>query len=139
VGEGGERDKITRFIKDHNLEKQVLMTGFASREQIVDHLNSFKLLVLPSYTEGLPNAMLEAMACGTPVLATPVGGVPDVIDDGANGFLLKNNSPLTIASRMNEVISNDNLDEVSKAAMLTIRKRYSQEICKEQWRNVLTK
>jgi glycosyltransferase involved in cell wall biosynthesis len=50
------------------------------------------LLVIPSYTEGLPNIMLEAMACGTPMLASPVGAIEDVIKDEETGFILRSKS-----------------------------------------------
>ena len=57
--------------------------------------------------------MLEAMACGTPVLATPVGSIPDIIKDSKNGFIMESNSPKCIADNIVRVLNNPNLDELS--------------------------
>jgi glycosyltransferase involved in cell wall biosynthesis len=66
------------------------------------------LLVLPSLTEGLPNAVLEAMSFGVPVLATAVGGVPEIIHDG-NGIMVPPNDPAALAERMAELLNDDAL------------------------------
>ncbi len=77
-GEGSLEPKIHKLIKDYHLENKVEIKGWIDYKVLPKYLNSLKLIVLPSYTEGLPNVMLESMACGTPVLATRVGGVPDL-------------------------------------------------------------
>jgi hypothetical protein len=67
-------------------------------------------MVIPSFTEGLPNIMLEAMACGTPVLATPVGAISDIIRDSETGFIMENNSPKCIIENVNRVIGSSELE-----------------------------
>ncbi|MFB6224124.1 MAG: glycosyltransferase family 4 protein, partial [Haloarcula sp.] len=89
-------DVVFRFIGDGDLRKwletelaseieqgQVELTGWVDHNDVPQQLNDLSLLVLPSQpTEGLPTTILEALACGTPVLASPVSGVPDVVRDG---------------------------------------------------------
>lgn len=82
-------------LKSNNVE----FIGFIPNEDLPQFYNNVKLLVLPSYSEGLPNVVLEAMACGTPVLATSVGAIPNVIRDGETGFILENNLPECIAKK----------------------------------------
>ena len=90
-----------------NLNNKVELTGWIPHDELPDYSNMLKLIVLPSYTEGLPNIMLEVMACGTPVLATPVGAIPDVINDGENRFLMENNSQECIAENViTSIVSN---------------------------------
>ncbi|MCK4250324.1 glycosyltransferase family 4 protein, partial [candidate division WOR-3 bacterium] len=80
-GDGQLRDKIERYLEGESLNDKIKLTGWIPDEEFSTYLNELKLFVLPSYTEGLPYTLLEAMACGTPVLATPVGAIPDVIKD----------------------------------------------------------
>jgi glycosyltransferase involved in cell wall biosynthesis len=99
-GDGQLRDKIEKYLDKENLNDKVKLTGWIPHDELPDYLNEMKLVVLPSYTEGLPNLMLEAMACGTPVLATPVGAIPDVITDRETGFIMEDNSPTCIAENV---------------------------------------
>jgi len=97
-----------------------------------------KLLVLPSYTEGLPKAVLEAMACGTPVLATTVGAIPDIIKDGETGFLLKNNSPDHIADRIIEILGDHtNLGYVQRKARALVVEKYTYDKAVKRYNNIL--
>jgi len=82
-----------RTLDNNGLITRVDIPGWISQVDLAKYLNTLRLLVLPSSTEGLPNILLEAIACGTPVVSTPVGAIPDIIQDDENGFIMDNNSP----------------------------------------------
>ena len=79
----------------------------------------------------------EAMACGTPVLATPVGAIPDVIKDGETGFILENNSQEYIAENVTRALEHPNLDEIVKNARELVEKKYTYEAAVERYRTIL--
>ena len=89
VGGTGSLESLIREAHLNNLE----FRGYIEPDLLANTLNQLNLLVLPSFTEGLPNILLESMACGTPVLVTPVGGVKDIVRDGETGFIMEDNSP----------------------------------------------
>jgi glycosyltransferase involved in cell wall biosynthesis len=137
-GDGKLSDEIRNIIQCEGLEAYVKLTGWVSHEDVPNFLNDLKLLILPSYSEGLPNIMLEAMACETPVLATPVGAIPDMIRDGETGFLLKSNDPKYIAEKIVELLNKPELlEKVSKNAYKWVRENFSEEKTLESWRRIL--
>jgi glycosyltransferase involved in cell wall biosynthesis len=96
VGDGEERARIERRVAALGLTSVVRFLG--ARLDGPELAAAFDLAVLCSREEGLPNALLEAMAAGTPVLATPVGGVGDLIEDRVTGFLVKERTPSALAA-----------------------------------------
>ena len=106
LGDGQERALLERYCHEHGLGDRVIFTGY--RENIADYYQLFDLLVLPSLSEGLPNVALEAMSFGIPVLATAVGGVPEVIQNG-NGILVPPGDPEALSERMTELLGNHSL------------------------------
>ena len=104
IGDGSLQHTMEQYILDNNLNDSIKLPGWVSHDLLADYLNKMKLLVIPSDTEGLPNVMLEAMSCGTPVLATPVGGIPTIIKEGETGFILENNSPHCISSNIIRIL-----------------------------------
>jgi glycosyltransferase involved in cell wall biosynthesis len=108
IGDGNLMDEMESYIDNNDLNRNTEFLGSLDHDEVPNYLNQLKLLVIPSYTEGLPNIMLEAMACGTPVLATPVGGIPDIISHGKNGFILEDNSPQSIADTVDGILKNPN-------------------------------
>jgi glycosyltransferase involved in cell wall biosynthesis len=107
IGDGALQYTIEQYILDNNLSDRIILPGWVSHDILADYLNQMKLLVVPSDTEGLPNVILEAMACGTLVLATPVGGIPTIIKNGKTGFILENNSPHCIASNIIKILADE--------------------------------
>lgn len=136
-GDGQLQDKIETYISKENLNAKVKLAGWISYDELPDYLNELQLLVLPSYTEGLPNIMLEAMACGTPVLATPVGSIPDVIKNGKTGFIMRNNSPECIAENVERALNHQNLDVIVKNARELVEKEFIYEAAVMRYRKIL--
>lgn len=85
IGDGPELDKLKSLAQHKGIEKQVIFHGAVHHEEIPKHIQASDLLCLPSYNEGTPNVIIESLACGTPVLATRVGAIPDIVND-ANGI-----------------------------------------------------
>jgi glycosyltransferase involved in cell wall biosynthesis len=89
VGEGPEHDNLSELIAAKGMTDRAHLVGKRSPAEIPEYLSASDFFVLPTYYEGLPNAVLEAMACGLPVIATCVGGIPEAVKDGRNGILIK--------------------------------------------------
>jgi glycosyltransferase involved in cell wall biosynthesis len=85
-GDGILRDALARQIERRGLTSRFVLPGF--RADLDRFLPHFDLIALPSYTEGLPNIVLESFAAGVPVVATAVGGTPELVEDGVNGYLV---------------------------------------------------
>lgn len=104
-GDGFLRDDLMRRIEREGLTHNFVLPGFCAD---LDRFLSFvDLLVLPSYTEGLPNVVLEACAAGVPVVATAVGGTPEVVQDGVNGYLVPSGEPAMLARRILDVLTDE--------------------------------
>lgn len=111
--------------------------GYVPNDDLVNFYNSLELFILPTESEGLPNVALEAMACGTPVLATAVGGLPDLIDDGESGFLMEDNAPDTIKLNISRALDSD-LQSVSDRARETVRETYTFEDAVRRYERIVT-
>jgi glycosyltransferase involved in cell wall biosynthesis len=136
-GDGQLRGEIERDLNEHNLNGKVKLTGWILHDNLPQYFNELKLLVIPSYTEGLPNIMIEAMACGTPVLATPVGAIPDVIKDGETGFIMEDNSPECIAKNIIRALNSEHLEKVSQDARVLVEKEFTLNKAIEMYGKIL--
>jgi len=139
IGEGALKETINELIRENHLEERVTLTGWIPHDELPGYIQKMGLIILPSYTEGLPNVMLEAMACGTPILVTAVGAVPDFIVEGKTGFILKDNSPEIIAAQSIEILNSTNLSEIVLNAQKTVREEFSHERVFTRWRCLLEK
>ncbi len=106
-GEGVERGKLEARIADLGLFDKFLLPGFTPD---LDKLLPWAdIVVLPSWTEGLPNVALEAAAAGVPVVATAVGGTPEVVEHGATGLLVPSGQPQALAESLNRLLGSGDL------------------------------
>ena len=104
---GNEVDgDIKAYIREKGLESFVKYEGWIAGQKKIDCLNWEDVYILPSYNEGLPIAILEAMAYSHPIISTPVGGIPEIIKSGENGFLVKPGDTKAIADAIKFYIEN---------------------------------
>jgi colanic acid/amylovoran biosynthesis glycosyltransferase len=87
VGDGEHREAIERLIVEHNLVGKVKVTGWASANRVKEEILSARALILPSFAEGLPVVLMEAMILGKPVLSTYIAGIPELVIHGKTGWL----------------------------------------------------
>jgi glycosyltransferase involved in cell wall biosynthesis len=97
-GDGPLRDALTRRVAECRLSDRFVFAGF--RGDLEKYLPNLDVFVQPSFTEGLPVAVLEASAAGLPVVATAVGGTPEVVADGDTGFLVPAGRPDALAAKI---------------------------------------
>ena len=103
LGEGPERNAIEQTITSLGLDGRVLLVGNRSNEEIALWFNAADLSVLASFQEGWPNVVLESLACGTPVVATAAGQVPEILSSDELGIIAEQNSD-SLASAMQRVL-----------------------------------
>lgn len=135
VGDGPLRKELATSTEDNS---HIEFAGWVDHDDVPAELNRMRLLVLPSHpTEGLPTTILESLACGTPVLSTPVSGVPDVVREGETGFLLREESPDAVADAIKNVLTRSELETVSAAGRHLIENEYSYTAAVERYRDIL--
>jgi len=107
IGEGPQKKELEDLVKKVNMEDKIFFVGFQS--DIENWLPAIDVFVLPSLTEGTPMSLLEAMANGIPVVASAVGGVPQVVDSGKNGILVAPGKPEEIVDAVNRLYQDETL------------------------------
>jgi len=98
VGDGAQKEYLEKLVAENGLKDHIIFAGF--RKNVPELLSSFDLFVLPSLSEGLPTVILEAMWAGVPVIATDIGGIPEIVTDGETGFLVKPKDPDALIEKM---------------------------------------
>ncbi len=105
VGDGPERQRLAERARALGVSQRVRFLAVRPQRDLAVVYSAVDALVLASTREGWPNVVLEAIACGTPVIATPVGGVPEIIANSVVGTIVDERSPLALASAMTRVLS----------------------------------
>lgn len=136
IGDGQLKDEIQLYVSENKLDVKIKFISWIPHDKIPEYLNELRLIVIPSHSEGLPNIMLEAMACGTPVLSTSVGAIPDFIIDYETGFIMKNNSPECIAMNIKRALIYSN-EEIVKNARSVVENKLAYEDIVERWKKIL--
>lgn len=109
VAGNGEVESLQARAQELGIAERVRFTGWLGPEDVARELSDADVFVLPSYAEGLPLAVLEAMAYGLAVVTTPVGAIPEVIEDGDTGLLVPPGDPPALAGALTRVIRDEPL------------------------------
>jgi len=126
VGEGYLMESLKDLVRQMELSDAVIFTGFL--EDVPHIIATFDVAVLPSYFEGMGRVLLEAMAMEKPVVGTAVGGIPDLIEQGVNGYLVSPGSEKELASALLEILQDKNLArKMGQAGRRKMTERFSAE------------
>ncbi len=109
IGGQWNEDQVLNFIKDNKLDEIVKFVGWVSGDAKSKILSTTDILILPSYYEGLPISVLEAMSYAMPVITTPVGGIPEVVTDGVEGTLFTPGDKAALTHAIDKYIDNPGL------------------------------
>ena len=129
VGGGPLRNEIEGLIKKLKLEDYVQVIGWASNEEVVRQILSSSVLVLPSFSEGLPVVIMEAFALGRPVIASAIAGIPELVKNGENGWLIPAGSREALKEAMRSALSvgQERLSDMGKCGLEHVRKEHNIE------------
>ena len=126
LGEGELRDALERQVREYHLEKHVLLPGF--RADVLGCMKSFDLFVMSSVTEGLGTALLDAMACSRPIVATRAGGIPEVVEDGVTGTLVPPRDHAAMAQAILALLEDEAMRrQMGEAGLARVNARFTVE------------
>ncbi len=124
VGDGPLMQRFTRLLQDFGLEKEVILAG--QRHDVYDLINCMDLFVLPSLHEGIPMVLLEALALNRPVVASRVGGIPEVVTHGRSGLLVEPGNTEELMNAVSLVVNDKSYGErLGRAGRLRVEEEFS--------------
>lgn len=109
IGGNGEIEHVKQLIKEYGIADIAIFEGWVSGDKKIELLNKSDAYILPSYKEGLPISILEAMSYGMPIISTPVGGIPEIVSNGENGYLIEPGNKEDIYKAIISLLNNTDL------------------------------
>ncbi len=148
LGDGKLRKKLEKLVKDLEIkdrvallgEKQFQLKGEVSNKAVYERLMCADVFCRPSLSEGLGNAFLEAMAVGVPVIATPVGGIPDFLKDGETGWFCEPRNPKSIVEKIKYILDEKNKEEVARVvenAKKLVEEKYNWDLIARRMQTII--
>ena len=134
-GEGNYREELESYVKALKLEERVFMPG--SVTDLYDKMKSAELFVLSSDYEGMPNALIEAMCMGLPVISTKVSGATDLINHGKNGLLTEVGDKKEMENAMEQMLSDENLREQMAIEAVQLAEMLRTDEILQQWQKII--
>jgi glycosyltransferase involved in cell wall biosynthesis len=130
AGDGEMRADIEQAIAASGLQQRVRITGWISSDQVRNELIAARALVLPSFAEGLPVVIMEAMALGRPVISTYIAGIPELVRDGVDGWLVPAGDVDAVADAMRKCLSAapETLARMGRDALARVRQRHHVDV-----------
>ena len=140
IGTGELENKLKLKTKNEKLETRINFLGHINHKELPEYLASADIFIRPSLSEGLGNAFLEAMEAGVPVIATPVGGIPDFMKDEETGLFCNVSDPKSIAEKIKIYLENEDLrNKIIANAKEMIEKNYDWNLIAERMKKIFEK
>ncbi len=138
VGDGSELDRLKEIVNNKNLNDRVIFTGYKKKDEMEEYILDSSVFAMTSESEGLPMVLLEAMGYGLPCIAFETeSGVADIIDDGVNGYIIKDRNIEKYVATLDNMLNDDNmLKELSKNAIKKVDK-FSEKSVVSIWNKIL--
>jgi len=122
----GEVEQVRQLVESHGLSGRVSVPGWVGRQEVAELLRTHGVFCLPSTDEGLPIALLEAMASGLACVVTPVGGIPELVKDGENGVVVSPRDESDLVQGLGRVLEDSAMAErLGSQARSDVRSRYA--------------
>ena len=138
IGSGPLTSGLLALTARLKLDDRVRFLGFVPHENLPAYLQVSDIFVRPSLSEGLGNSFLEAMAAGLPVIATPVGGIPDFLKDGETGLFCEVGNPLSIAQKVEKLIKDgESRNHIVEQAAKMVREKYDWDMIADRMKSLL--
>lgn len=138
VGNGSYLYDAKAYVKKNDLHRLVNFVGWADGAQLEKHYQDNDIFVLPSKAEGMPNALIEAMAAGLAVITSAVGSIPDFISNQENGMLIDQRNSEALYNAMNKVIKDSDLKKyISKNGYETAKEKFSSKVSLEKLSDII--
>lgn len=139
IGDGPDRNRILYTIDDLGLRTAVTLSGKLPPEEVRDRLNQADAFVLASLSEGISNAVLEAMSCGLPVVTTGCGGMREAVNDGVEGFVVPRRHPDAMADALHRLAGDPELrGRMGEAGRSRVLRDFTLDHQVGQWCSLLT-
>jgi len=133
-----EIEKLKSYVSSKGLNHVIEVNGWADDEEKIKALYESTCLILPSYTEGLPNVVLEAMATRTPVIATHVGGLKEILVPWVNAIIVEPGNPRDISEKITYLLDNkEKRDAIAEKAFEEVKNKYDVPIIRKRFAEIL--
>jgi glycosyltransferase involved in cell wall biosynthesis len=111
VGDGNEKSSLEQLVQGLGIKDKIIFAGPVSHDRVLEYYQKANVFVLPSLNEGMSNTMLEALACGLPIVATETGGTKELLTDNKNGLIIKMKDPDDLAEKIEKLILGHDLEK----------------------------
>jgi glycosyltransferase involved in cell wall biosynthesis len=125
IGDGPERYKVEALIDKFELQNKICLTGYLNQKEVAKRLSESDVFILPSFAEGVPVVLMEAMASGIPVVTTQIAGISELVEDGKSGFVTRPGDAEMLSLRILELLRKPKMcEQMGKVGRETVIHEY---------------
>ncbi|MFT5116966.1 MAG: colanic acid/amylovoran biosynthesis glycosyltransferase, partial [Kiritimatiellia bacterium] len=125
VGDGPDKESLESFSRENDLTQHITFLGKVNHDKVQTLQREADIFVIPSFAEGIPIVLMEAMASGTPCISTHITGIPELFTHKKDGLLVRPGNAIMLTDALEKLINDESLRErMAKAALITVKKHW---------------